>query len=434
MLQLHMVPTSGDATLLRFVEDGHEVNILVDGGNKTHDCINYLTKLGVERLNLVIASHLDRDHTSGLRRVTGEVQVDEAWITDISPLVKAAAESVYMTCCLAGYAIAVAGASLDQKLAVYEGYETQLGPFYLEVLSPPRSLHWYLRLPEAVERILRSKKGETIRSYVRTLVDNSLEGFDREGRDEMVDADKRVSEVIKRFEMEVPQGIEVQGLVDRDDLDPDYWRDVDKFYGRAEQLFNDISIVVRITYSYRGVIRRFLFPGDLTNWTIMLARHSDLIRRCVLKVPHHGSEISYSPEDYVDFWLSRAVRSFYWGGFGYRWREIWEEWLYGLRRLPPWRRQRVPPTPGLPAWSPPINPDSKGIYGWLSPERALVYPRKSGKSLPKLGVRNALINASDAVSCTFRQGKVDAGRRSASESCVDCYRCVEGSAPVVLEW
>jgi hypothetical protein len=28
MLNLHMIPTSGDATLLRFAEDGKEVNIL----------------------------------------------------------------------------------------------------------------------------------------------------------------------------------------------------------------------------------------------------------------------------------------------------------------------------------------------------------------------------------------------------------------------
>jgi len=45
MLQLHMIPTSGDATLLRFCEEENEINILIDGGNRKNDCFNYLKKL-----------------------------------------------------------------------------------------------------------------------------------------------------------------------------------------------------------------------------------------------------------------------------------------------------------------------------------------------------------------------------------------------------
>ena len=78
MLQLHMIPTSGDATLLRFVENGVDVNILIDGGNRKDDCADYLKSQGVETVHLAVASHLDEDHIRGLRKVTEKVPVEEA--------------------------------------------------------------------------------------------------------------------------------------------------------------------------------------------------------------------------------------------------------------------------------------------------------------------------------------------------------------------
>ena len=435
MLQLHMVPTSGDATLLRFVEGDHEVNILVDGGNRKDDCIDYLMKLGVERLDLVIASHLDQDHTMGLRRVTDEMRVDEIWITDISPLIEPAADSLYMRFCLAGAAVAVAGARLKGKLAVYEGYETQLGPFYLQVLSPPKSLHRYLRLPETVKRILRSPKGSTIRAYVNELLMDELDSLDRDTPESIVQADERLSEVIDRFAVEVRQLDDIPGIIDADDLDPEYWREVDQFHEAAQGLFNDISIVVRVTYSHRGTTKRFLFPGDLTNWTIMLARHADLIRQCVLKVPHHGSEIEYHPEDSAAFCLSRHARAGFAGGLPRPWHHLGEEYYYVLRES---LRGGTRPLPfslrGFPALPPPIKPGFEGIYAWLSPERALVYPRQSSRSLPKLGVRNAIVNASEAMSCTLSQTRVDSGQHAPSDACIDCFHCVDASEPIIFEW
>ncbi|GAI81529.1 unnamed protein product, partial [marine sediment metagenome] len=69
MLQLHMIPTSGDSSLLRFVDNGTEINILIDGGNRKNDCIKYLKSIGVNKVQLLIASHLDEDHIRGLRRI-----------------------------------------------------------------------------------------------------------------------------------------------------------------------------------------------------------------------------------------------------------------------------------------------------------------------------------------------------------------------------
>lgn len=59
MLQLHMIPAGGDATLLRYEEPGTEINILIDGGNRNDRCLQYLRLIGVNHLDLLIISHLD---------------------------------------------------------------------------------------------------------------------------------------------------------------------------------------------------------------------------------------------------------------------------------------------------------------------------------------------------------------------------------------
>src|SRR4030042_1822911 len=99
MLQLHMIPTSGDSTLLRFLEKDTEINILVDGGNRRDKCLSYLKSHRVKRLHLMIASHLDEDHIRGLRLVADEMPIDELWVTDFSPFIAPAVDSIYMTKC-----------------------------------------------------------------------------------------------------------------------------------------------------------------------------------------------------------------------------------------------------------------------------------------------------------------------------------------------
>jgi hypothetical protein len=54
-------------------------------------------------------------------------------------------------------------------------------------------------------------------------------------------------------------------------------------------LYNNLSIVVKI--SVLGGISgpTALFPGDLTDWTMLVLRHWPELRADVLKLPHHGS-------------------------------------------------------------------------------------------------------------------------------------------------
>lgn len=52
--------------------------MLIDAGENGHenDVINYLTKLGVEKLDYVVASHQHSDHIGGLAEVLAEFDAD----------------------------------------------------------------------------------------------------------------------------------------------------------------------------------------------------------------------------------------------------------------------------------------------------------------------------------------------------------------------
>lgn len=440
MLQLHMIPTCGDATLLRFCEAENEINILIDGGNRRNDCIEYLNKLRVSSIDLIIASHLDEDHIRGLRRIADEIEVKELWITDISPLIQPASESLYMMKCMLETSLIVDGKGIQggNKLAVYDGYEKQIGPFYFQVLSPPKSLHNYLRQPNAIKSILKSSKGQTIKRYVKTMLDKEIYGGRGEAYEQVEQKEDRIAQVIKRFEVKVPQIEEFSDRIERDDLDQTDWEKVDKYYESARSLFNDISIVVSITYNYHGITKQFLFPGDLTNWSLVIAKYPQLIRNRILKVPHHGSEIYCDPEDYsfamVDNYFNQNISQRLHRHDCDLFDRFWDEQHFIVREM-----LKGQLSPHLLFHSFPLNIiplrcyNTRDIYEHLEPERAIIYPLK-GKKLPKLGVRNQIINTSKAFSCTYSQQRVDINTHLLSSSCIKCYNCTERDSPVILEW
>jgi len=435
MLQLHMIPTSGDATLLRFYEGKNEINILIDGGNRKNDCVDYLKKLRIPCIDLLIVSHLDEDHIRGLRRTVDEIEVKELWVTDISPLIRPAIKvnSRYMIKCLFETSLIVNAPGLrgKNKLAVYDGYETQIGPFYLKVLSPTTSLHNYLRQSDTIEKILKSKKGQTIRNYVKRLWEKIVE---EEGREQVERREEKVSEIVESFNVEIPQAEEIKDRIERDDYDSTYWKEVDKYYETARSLFNDISIVVSITYNYNGITKRFLFPGDLTNWSIVLARYPWLIRNRILKIPHHGSEIYCDPEDFIGVLFEKYFSPDFWKRLPFPRYHLLEEWHFIVQEI---SRGHIPPPYfpfiSFPLGILPIGWNNKDIYEWLAPERALIYPFKN-QGLPKLGVRNQIINASIYTTCKFKQKRVGKGTYKLSDSCINCYNCIERDEPIVFEW
>ena len=66
-LELHFIDVGqGDAVLIRSPSGQ---NVLVDGGRRDDDALAYLRSVGIESLELVIASHADADHIGGLEEV-----------------------------------------------------------------------------------------------------------------------------------------------------------------------------------------------------------------------------------------------------------------------------------------------------------------------------------------------------------------------------
>jgi competence protein ComEC len=66
-LELHFIDVGqGDSILIRSPSGQ---NVLVDGGRRDDDALAYLQSVGVESLDLVVASHPDADHIGGLEEV-----------------------------------------------------------------------------------------------------------------------------------------------------------------------------------------------------------------------------------------------------------------------------------------------------------------------------------------------------------------------------
>ncbi len=78
-MQLHALSVgNADAILLRTAT----TNILIDAGENDDELTvtGYLHRLGIDRLDLVIASHEDADHIGGMDAVIDEVSVDAVWL------------------------------------------------------------------------------------------------------------------------------------------------------------------------------------------------------------------------------------------------------------------------------------------------------------------------------------------------------------------
>ena len=239
-----------------------------------------------------------------------------------------------------------------------------------------------------------------------------------------------MSQVIERFDVEVPQKEEIERLIQGGEVD---WREQDKFFESARSLFNDISIVVKITFDYKDVRETFLFPGDLTNWSLILVSYPNAIRGCVTKVPHHGSEIHADREDCLSCCLAQTARPEFWKKLSPRWRHLCEQCYFLLREYgaPPlgWSLYAGGALPWLP---PRLNSD--GLYEYLASTHALIYPYKSSFRLPRLDVRNAIKANSCRVSCNFIEVKAAAKVMRPEEPCMECFGCKERKRARVFRW
>ena len=80
----------GEAILLEWEESGHTFTELIDGGSseereyqaRSSERIpiwKYLKKIGIERLDLMVCTHIHEDHVGGLVKIAQLYPVKEFW-------------------------------------------------------------------------------------------------------------------------------------------------------------------------------------------------------------------------------------------------------------------------------------------------------------------------------------------------------------------
>jgi metallo-beta-lactamase superfamily protein len=316
-VEITMLPISaGDATLLR-ASDGHrQYSVLIDAGMRTNEAIAYLQSIGVFHLDLVILSHPDLDHLRGLLPIMGSklMSVDRIWCFDLSFLREfiqtgtipkprlGTHEVMYfyqMASTFDSFAdiLKMANGTNVQVLQVSEGYKVCFGPMLFEVLYPPQCFYNALSSPIALKELLEKRKlpdewnddsrlerGEGERAKLLYFNDNNERLLDS--------IDIPDSFLGENFLSEIPQT--------KDDIiDVELPEEVIP-WKLVGTLYNNMSIVVKVTILGGIESPTVLFPGDLSDWTILLSRQWDQIQADVFKLPHHGSKLVR-----CDKWLLR---------------------------------------------------------------------------------------------------------------------------------
>ena len=433
MLELHQIPASGDCTLLRSIIDEEEKIILIDGGNRIINCIEYLRRKNISKIDLLIASHLDEDHIRGLRKVVELLPVEELWITDVSPLVQAAISlnSSYMLKCIFENQSLIGYIPLRNRKTVYEGYSTKIGHFNIKVLSPPIALNHYMNKPSSVENILKSGKGLILKKYVEEQMKEMRQKNDITESNPDERGNIILEQILKRFNINNPQYAEIQKELENEQYDSSYWEVRDKYFENARSLFNDISIVVSIDYDDEDIKKRFLFPGDLSNWSIILAKYSNFIRNRIIKVPHHGTHhLAHDPYIYYQllndsyFHFPNLIIS------QTDLRSIFIQYTNKLKsrliELPRHSSPLIEPPFRIlpPKW------DAKNLYSFIKPELSLIYPLKNHK-LPNYRVYKKILCSSKRIICMFEPSTKLNEQKNDLESCKDFYNCREREVSVV---
>lgn len=123
-LQVHFIDVGqADATLLHH----RDVTVLVDTGHwQGDDLVGYLRGVGVEHLDLVIATHAHADHLGQFDQVLGHFDVDEVWWSGATTTTRTFERAL---------------AALEESDATYHeprsGEVVDLGSLVIEVINPP---------------------------------------------------------------------------------------------------------------------------------------------------------------------------------------------------------------------------------------------------------------------------------------------------------
>lgn len=408
---LHAINVStGDATLLQVKEPRQQFNVLIDGGEDKSTVQNYLKKIGIKRLDVIVASHIDYDHIRGLLEVIRDqsISIGEFWVTDINifrdflqtGVIRRTRQPSHILYSLraASEAVHTLNDRGVQCRAVYEGYSTNLGDVRCEVLYPPSAITDFLTSESNLRRILRLRglppswlppDYPLDWAAIQELVEKRLE-------------DRKVTYNIEPWDLHAYLREHQYPSPENLDTPPDAQQEgeeSDLSYFESQHLVNDTSVVLKISYGNKTL----LFPGDLTNWTYVLVKHAEEIRRVtVFKVPHHGSYIYDFGYGITASKLTKFYDEF-WHRYGpfppFEHVEEWPRYCRALQGNGP--RQ------------------SSVLYSVAKPEVVLMFPRGRYPKLPYYETRAHLSRLRAQVLCTRDpQSKV-----KEENSCLGTFGC-----------
>lgn len=288
----------GDATLIRWY-GSKQWTCLIDGGPSPTNLHDSLVKHGVDRLDLLIVSHLDSDHIDGLMSIVDKIPID----TYMGPAIPAFRRYLWLFGQRGKQAIE-RGHQIEQSLTamgtdiIYplEGYVSVPvdHTITLSILSPA---------PQLIRRLLT---GDALWLFTedQTPLLWALEPDLHE--EEQTNAQVALDEALRRGVVTpadmasvqpepVPEGVSSGELAGE-------WSKVSgqspEFFG--DNILNNTSLVVFLNARVAGRSHTALFPGDLENWSYLLAKHPMGLHADILKASHHGGRLYMQSEMAID--------------------------------------------------------------------------------------------------------------------------------------
>ncbi len=289
----------GDCIFLQW-DNGMDVRpwrCVIDAGSNPDILLSFLKNLKIKEIDLVIVSHFDTDHIQGFQKISEHIKVKKYW----SPYTPAFQKHLWLFGERGKLAINRAR-ELEREMnnagvlleAPFEGH--RISPsvgLNISVISPPYRIYERLLTQENIRDLLQ----EYPTPFEWLFSTTQEPSKDQEGApSSLMGFYKRtLGYVIQRdIEQEEPELAEDGGRVrDKSTPDKQVWLKESslepEFFGNP--LLNDSSIALRFEVWTGTRWLKMLFPGDLENWTYLIAKRPSDLFVDLYKAAHHGGRL-----------------------------------------------------------------------------------------------------------------------------------------------
>lgn len=312
-VELHMLPIkAGDATLLIDRSKGRPYSVLIDAGLAQDEVVAYLQKIGLYHLDLIVLSHPDLDHLQGLLSLLDNslISLDQVWCFDLAflkefvltgklPQPKEGTHEVvyhWLLRTLEGMdkVLTTLGSRNVLTLQVSSGHRLNLGRLHIEVLYPWDGFYASLYSPVQLKKLLSKKWPADWVPPEWTRANAEDERVPHAQKITISQERDALDHLLEEFESSdlrnVPRPLAMPNIERKNELENIEEKADDTFpISAVGTLYNNLSIVIKIHVLGGINPPTLLFPGDLTDWSYLIARRFSDLSADIFKYPHHGS-------------------------------------------------------------------------------------------------------------------------------------------------